>query len=180
MIDRELQKYFNFDEADLFSNRSGILTTRQRKRLEGSAQFSRKVFLAAGIAILFVAVFPSVILYFSKTARLFLVIWSAVWIPVWAFIGIKVMGIGRPDPKGFQLKSVEGDANIVREEHYHQSSERREVDYELHIGGVTFDVDSGLADIIMQGDTCAVYYIEGTKEIVSAEILEPARKNSES
>jgi len=76
------------------------------------------------------------------------------------------MGIGRPDPKGFQLKSVEGDANIVREEHYHQSSERREVDYELHIGGVTFDVDSGLADIIMQGDTCAVYYIEGTKEIV--------------
>jgi hypothetical protein len=34
---------------------------------------------------------------------------------------------------------------------------------------VSFDIDSDLADIIMQGDIYAIYYIKGEKDIMSAE-----------
>jgi hypothetical protein len=42
----------------------------------------------------------------------------------------------------------------------------------LHIGRVTFDVESDLADIMRQGDTYAIYYLKGIKEIISAEKIE--------
>ena len=169
MINKELQKHFGFDEADLFANRSGVLTSKQRKRLEGDAQFARKVFLIAGIVIFGIAILPSIIMFFTKTSTDFLITWSGVWIPIWSFFGIIVIRIGSQNKTDFDLRSVEGKINIVKEDSYNNTTKQATTDYELHIGGVTFDVDSGLADIIMQGDTYAIYYLKGTKEIMSAE-----------
>ncbi len=169
MIDKELQDYFKFDEADLYANRSGMLTGKQRKRLEGDAQFTRKLFLVAGIVLLGIAVLPSIIMFFVKTQVTFLIIWSIVWIPAWSFVGIKVIHMGSPKKADFDLKYVEDKVNIIKDDNYNTAAKRYETDYELHIGGVTFDVASKLADIIMQGDTYAIYYIEGTKDILSAE-----------
>ncbi len=175
MVDKELQKYFDFDEADLFANRSGVLTGKQRKRLEGEAQFAGKVFLIAGIVIFGIAILPSIILFFAKIPVTFLIVWSIVWIPTWSFVGIKVIRIGSPKKTDFDLKCVEGKVNIIREENYNVTTKRNETDYELHIDRVTFDVDSDLADIMMQGDTYAIYYIEGTKDILSAEKIKSER-----
>jgi hypothetical protein len=169
MIDKELQKHFDFDEADLFANRSGVLTDKQRKRLEGEARFARKMFLIAGIVIFGIAILPSIILFFAKVLVTFLIIWSIVWIPTWIFIGIKVIRMGSPKKTDSDLKSVEGKVNIIKEENFNATTKRNETNYELHIGGVTFDVDSDLADMLMQGDTYAIYYMEGTKDILSAE-----------
>jgi len=169
MINEDLQKYYDFDEADLFANRSGVLTGKQRKRLEGEDQFSRKLFLIAGIVTFGIAILPSIILLFAKVPVIFLIVWSIVWIPIWSFIGIKVIRIGSPKKTDFDLKCVEGKVNIIKEDNYNTTTERNETDYELHIGRVTFDVESALADIMMQGDTYAIYYIEGTKKILSAE-----------
>jgi len=169
MIDKELHKYFDFDEADLFANRSGVLTDKQRKRLEGDSKFTSKAFLIAGIIMFGIAILPSIIMFFTKVQVMFLIIWSIVWIPIWSFIGIKAIHIGRPEKKDFELKSVEGKVNIIKEEGYNYTTKRNEIKYELHVGGVTFDVGSGLADIIMQADTYAIYYLEGTKRILSAE-----------
>ncbi len=164
-----LKEYFKFDEADLFANRSGTLTEKQRKRLADNALFSKKVFLIAGCVLFAIAIVPSIVLFFVKAPAFFLIIWSLIWIPVWSFIGIKVIRMGRPDKKDFELKSVEGRVNIVKDENYNLNTKRNDVDYELHIGGVTFDVEPDLADIMMQGDSYAVYYIQGTKDILSAE-----------
>ena len=77
--------------------------------------------------------------------------------------------MGSPKKADFDLKYVEDKVNIIKDDNYNTAAKRYETDYELHIGGVTFDVASKLADIIMQGDTYAIYYIEGTKDILSAE-----------
>jgi hypothetical protein len=169
VIDKELQKYFDFDEADLFANRSGVLTSKQRERIEDNSQFTRKLFLIAGIVVFGIGILPSIILFFSKAETWFLIIWSIVWISACSFAGIKVIRMGSPDRKDFDLKSVEGKVNIVKEDNYNYTTKQRAVDYELHIGGVRFDVVSELADIMMQGDSYAIYYMEGTKDIVSAE-----------
>ncbi len=169
MIDRELQAYFNFDEADLFANRSGVLTEKQKNRLNSNAQSTKNMFLIGGWVIVAIAILPGIILYLVGVPALFFIIWTVVWVPIWIFIGIRVMRMGRPDARDFLLKSVEGEINIVKQDEYNYTTEQREVTYELHVGGVAFDVDSDLADIMMQGDTYAIYYMDGTKEIVSAE-----------
>ncbi len=175
MVDKELQKYFDFDEADLFANRSGVLTGKQRKRLEGETQFAGKAFLIAGIVILGIAILPSTILFFVKVPVSFLVIWSIIWIPVWGFVGITVIRMGSPKKTDFDLKCVEGKVNIIREDNYNVTTKRNETDYELHIGKVAFDVDGDLADIMIQGDAYTIYYIEGTKDILSAEKMKSER-----
>ncbi len=173
MNDALLKKYFEFDEADLFANRSGSLTGKQRKRLVENDKFVRKVFLIAGIVILGIAILPSLIIWLNSRPTedksvMFLIIWSIVWIPLWTFFGVKVIRMGEPH-KDLTVTKAEGKVNVVKEESYNSSMKRTVDNYELHIGGRTFEVDSELADVIMQGDTYAVYYIGGTDEILSVE-----------
>jgi hypothetical protein len=172
MIDRELQKHFGFDEADLFANRSGVLTSKQRKRLEGDAKFANRLFLIIGIVIFGIGILPSMILLFTKASKDFLILWSSLWIPICSFFGIIVIRLGSPKKMDFELKNVEGKINIVKEENYNYTTNQATIDYELHIGRVTFDVESDLADIMRQGDTYAIYYLKGIKEIISAEKIE--------
>ena len=169
MDDRELQKYFDFNESDLNANRSGILSNKQRIRLEENAKFTNKVFLIAGISIIFIGIIPTLILLLAHANLEFLIIWSIVWISLCGFVGFRVIRIGKSDKRGLKLIKVEGKVNIIKEETYNNASRQTVDDYEFHIGGVSFDTDSNLADIIMQGDNYAIYYIEGEKDIMSAE-----------
>jgi hypothetical protein len=69
------------------------------------------------------------------------------------------------------LQKAEGPINIVKVEKYNYTTHTQSENYELHVGGEEFDCDSELADIMMQGDIYAIYYIKETKEIMSAEML---------
>ena len=122
MINKELQKYFGFDEADLFANRSGVLTSKQRKRLEGDTQFAKRLFLIIGIVLFGIAVLPSVIMFFTKVSTDFLIIWSSLWIPIWSIFGILVIRMGRKNKTDFILKSVEGMINIIKEDNYNYTA----------------------------------------------------------
>jgi membrane protein implicated in regulation of membrane protease activity len=168
MEDALLRKYFEFDEADLLANRSGVLTGRQRTRLIENARFTRNIFLVAGSVVLCIGVLPSLILWLVKAEWMFWVIWSIVWIPLWSFFGVKVIRMGKPQ-RNLTVKKAEGKVNIVREESYNTAMKQTEDDYELHIDGKTFDVDSELANVIVQGDHYAIYYVEGTNDVLSAE-----------
>ena len=78
---------------------------------------------------------------------------------------------------------MEGPINIVRTERTKADSvthsTERYVTYELHIGAITFDVASDLANIMMQGDGFAIYYTEGndnfSSRIWSAELISKAK-----
>jgi hypothetical protein len=169
MTERELQKYFDFNESDLAANRSGILSNKQRIKLEENAKFTNKIFHIAGISIYIIGIFPTLILLLAHANVEFLIIWSIVWISLCGFAGFKVIRIGKSDKSGLILKRVEGKVNIIKEETHNNATSQMVDDYELHIGGVSFDIDSDLADLIMQGGIYTIYYIKGEKDIMSAE-----------
>ena len=175
MNDDLLRKCFNFDEADLFANRNGYLTPRQQVRLAEDEQFTKNLFLIIGYILLAAAILPYLIIWLTRAPWEFWLIWSLTWVPLWSFLGIYVIRLARPTSKSNLLKTVEGPINIVKVESYNNTTRTTSDDYELHIGGVEFDVDSELADVMMQGDTYAVYYLEGTKDIMSLELL--AKRN---
>jgi hypothetical protein len=94
-----------------------------------------------------------------------------IWLPIWGYYGIRTIRKALSTRTSFPLKKAEGRVNIIKVESYSNSTHMQTEDYELHIDGEEFDCDSELADILMQGDTYAVYYIQDTKEIMSAEML---------
>ncbi len=184
-----LQKYFNFDESDLFANRNGTLTPKQQKRLAEDEKLGNKISLFFGLLTLAVAIAPSIAIGFefipclpNKCHELsfgfmifFIVMFVVLWLPIWGYFGIRTIRKALSRRASFPLKKAEGRVNIIKVEGYNSSIHMQTEDYELHIGGKEFDCDSELADIMMQGDTYAVYYIGDTLEIMSAEMLAKAK-----
>jgi hypothetical protein len=184
MNDELLKKYFDFTDADLFRNRTGILTPRQQTRLVGKEKFWKKIVLFAGSFLLIVAIVPVVVIGLSTAACIsnfcsewplslwiFLLLMVLVWPLAWGFFGVRAIRSALSPFKFEAIKKAEGAVNIIKVESYNNTTHMEVEDYELHIGGVTFDIDSELADIMMQGDIYAVYYLEESKDIMSAELL---------
>jgi len=173
MSNSDLQRYFGFDEADLYANRSHVLTSKRKKRMIENAKFTNKVFLFAGLAIIIAGILIGVFLFFTITQIIFTISFGVMVLVISVIVGIGVIRMGSRSREDFDLKSVEGRINIIKEDNY--TTKPPTTDYELHIGGVTFDVESDLADIMMQGDSYAIYYLKGAKEIVSAEKIKPEK-----
>jgi hypothetical protein len=174
--DQQLRKYFEFDEGDLNANRNGYLTPKQQTRLAKEAKAQAGCSLFLGILLLGVAVVPILILYFSGAfaffgaAGLVWLIWPIAWGTV-AFFRIR----GSLSKPNIAVQKAEGPINIVKTESYSSSTHTTSVDYELHVGGQTFDVDSDLADYMMQGDIYAIHYTQDPREIISVEQLTKAK-----
>ena len=182
--DELLRKYFDFDEADLFANRNDALTPKQQTRLAEEEKLWGKISLIGGLILLSVAILPSIMIGLAvapcisnmcsewpSSLRLFLISMVLIWMPIWGYYGIRVTRNALSTHNSSLLQKVEGSINIVKVESYNINTHAQKEDYELHVGGEEFDCDSELADIMMQGDIYAIYYIKDTKEIMSAEML---------
>ena len=165
MADQQLMEYFEFDEADLFANRSDQFTEKQKARLVKADSSQKQFNLIAGIVLLVVGAAGLVAAIVALTRiqilefRIGLRLAGIIWAFIWARIGVRAM---RGTGAKFQakLKKAEGPINIVKEKNF--DGHATNIDYELHVGGKEFNVDSDLADIMMQGDVHAIYYTLGT------------------
>jgi hypothetical protein len=179
-----LQKYFNFTEADLLANRNGRLSPAQHKRLVADEKSWDKLRLAGGILLLIVAALPPLFIglaarsnpgeFLSQTPLpllIFLALMIVVWMPVWAVFGVRAISDGLSTNRDFPMRKAEGPVNFVKEKYYDSTAHLYKEDYELHVGGIAFDCDSDLADMLMRKDVYAVYYVEKSKEILSVEKL---------
>ena len=176
MDDQDLKKYFNFDEADLYANRNGTFTQKQTQRLAQDRKSGVKFIRIVGWALLFVAALPIVILWLvgAFTVMGWMSLLWGVWPLIWGFLAFKAFRSSFVTPTS-TLATAEGPINIVKDDRYNASTKRYHEEHELHIGGGEFDVDAELADIMMQGDIYAVYYIKETREILSLERLSGAK-----
>lgn len=189
MNDEKLKEYFKFDDADLQANRNGQFTEKQKARLVKEDKMDRTGSMLGGGCLLFIALIGLVIAIAAGIAdsdwgfRIgFGLGFGCIWPLVWGGIGYSIMS--RAFAK-FQVKlqRATGPVNIIKAERTSTSTDSDGFShtshyfvYELHIGGQSFDVESNLADIMMQGDTYAVYYTVGSEnDILSAELISSAR-----
>ena len=173
MEEQKLKEYYKFDEADLNANRNGHLSEQQLKHLDDDAKAYRKNARGAGIILFVIAaagLVGGVIMAFTalslpdKGGRIISgLTFGVVWSFIWGKLGIRLLKPSYPIQK-FSINTARGRAKIVR----HEDSEGN-VDFVLHVGQHTFDVDDDIADVISQGDDYAVYYLEEIEAIISAE-----------
>ena len=192
MSDPQLMKFFDFDESELHANRNGRLSEKQKARLAKDEK-SRKGCAVTGGILLFgvalvgltiaVAAVPAIINEDRGAAIAVGAAFGCLWPLVWGGLGFAQMR-GAFSKMEVQVKKVEGPVNIVKtiREEYNPSTEiHSEYSvYELRVGKRVFEIESEIADTMMQGDVYAVYYadinIEDSEDpILSAELLEKAK-----
>ncbi len=188
MTDSQLQKFFNFDQSDLNTNRSGKLSAKQKTKLEKDEQGADQILIGAGIFFILVAL---VIVYFvagESLMRLFsgnlasgdiLTIVLGAGLPL-IFFGFFAMGAFKMGSSKFDnsVQSAQGKVNFVKVEKQvptstsEVSNYRTVQQYELRVGNNKFEnVAEELLNLIDEGDTYIFYYTKSTKKILSCESI---------
>ena len=185
MDDQALKDYFKYDEADLNANRSGRLSANQQQQRAAHQKNARNSAVRGGVILLaFAAVFPFLIFPQAASAWQKMDIGAVigfglaalVWVLVWAGLGISNLSTRLRLPPGAALKKAQGPVNLAA---VNKGPAR---DFLLHVGKTEFIVDEGLAPLIIQGDSYAVYFIESGsgmqtgadgKKILSMERIKP-------
>ena len=179
MDDQKLMEYFKFDEADLEANRYGQLTAKQMTNLRADDKQGRIILAIIGIILLAFMAFMIYLFGWKLTLSFDIgkkVLADAVGLVLVGGVGLLAVRAFRAAFAKFQVKvqKVEGPVNIVKERR--MVDDRHYYVYEMHIGDETFEVDSDLASIMLQGDVYAVYSVEGSEdEILSAELVSKAK-----
>jgi hypothetical protein len=180
VVDQQLMNYFKFDMDDLRANEQGQFTDKQRARLITEDKSSRTWGMIGGAGLMLIALIGLAGAVFAITQdhdprfRIgFGLGFGCIWPLVWGGIGFFIMrnALSKHDIK---LAKVQGQVNIVRRESYSSESHTTSVYHELHIGGQEFSVSGDLADVLMQGDEYILYYVDGSSEILSAELVSKA------
>ncbi len=179
--------FLGFDEAELYTNRSGRFSEKQKARLStkeskektGSAAWGGLLIIVALIGVVIAVVLAPYIARDSLMGGIlfgaaFGVLWPLAygfiaWIILWrAFRKFEV-----------QLKQVEGPVQFVQAQRktYNTQTETYSTYLvtELHMGGRIFDVGSALPGYMSQGDVYAVYFADfgssAKPKIFSAELV---------
>jgi hypothetical protein len=183
MDNQKLKDYFKFDEADLQANRSGQFTAKQTAFLQDNNKYDKLFGMIGGIIMLPIGAGR---IYFPMTgflqsqdtqSRLLAVLLGVTCLGVCGGFGLRAF---RRAFAKFQVNVLraEGPVNIVKEERRStraDGSASYQTVYEMHVGAGTFQVNSNLAGIMMQGVVYALYYTQGSEsEILSAELISKA------
>jgi hypothetical protein len=182
MSDPQLMSYFKFDEADLQANRNGQFTDKQKARIVKEDKRNKTWSVIGGGFLILIGLLGLVMAIAAGISdpdwgfRIgFGLGFGCIWPLVWGGIGYLLLR--RAFAKfQVQLERAEGPVNIVEAVRTYGSNHSHYFVHELHIGGKSFDVEANLADIMMQGDTYAVYFTEGSEnDILSAELISKAK-----
>lgn len=172
----QLMDYFKFDQADLEANRHGQFTEKQRQRLVQEDKSSRTWSMVIGVVLVLIAAagfFGAVAGWIGDSDWGFRIGFGlgfgCIWPLIWGGLGFVLLSTSFSKHQ-FMLARVQGRANIIRTES-HGSDHTTHINYELHIGGQEFNVQSSAGDVIMQGEEYILYYIADSDEILSAETV---------
>jgi len=169
--EEQIRGYFSFDEADLFANRNGQFSQKQKKKFEGIQKSTTRFILILAILVLLGDIWSIVATVKSGDS------WSDWILPV-ILLAISGWLFSSTRTKVDQtVEKAEGVVNFVKVESQTGSVMDSEIDrmtvssYEMRVGGVHFDNANPALIEYMQGDVYAVYYTNSTRQILSAEFI---------
>jgi hypothetical protein len=172
----KLQEYFNFTHTDLQSNRMGQVTESQQIHVKGKVkQYNGRILIV--LVLMFMLTVGGFVIFKMAARNAFQSFPIAMLGPIITLVILVVFMVSRTNRKNdFSLKKAEGTVNFVWVEERVRNTADTGADYrtvrklEMRVGGVSFNVNQELMDILNQGDNVRFYYTGGG-DIVSAEFV---------
>lgn len=190
MTDTQLRRFFDFDDTDLASNRMGVLSQKQKKRIQETEKSTSKTFrtIGFGLILLNLCIIAGFILSvtgegfsFATARRDDIIGMTAMMVVPTVIIGffVWVMFWLAASKSDYSLQKAEGEVNFVKVEKSQSyktasgsTSQRTVQQYELRVGRFKFeDVNEELLNIIKEGDVYTFYYTKDAKDILSCEFV---------
>ena len=162
MSDKELLKYFDFDESELNINRNGYLSPKQNARLLQIDKSARKLFLIIGLVSGALVFLPTLIIWFIDKMKS--VGWySLLWIIPCGLLAFFLIRAG-VKATTYTLKKVGGEIEITKGGSYNDPAG---IYYELHVGNKQFGIGEKLASHMKKenGEIYTVYYYLGSDTV---------------
>lgn len=190
-MEEKLMQFFDFDGSELQANRNGRLSEKQKARLVQAEKSQKGCAVTGGILLFVVAlvgvaiavgVVPAIINEDRGAAIAIGAAFGCIWPLVWGGIGFSSFRrvFAKMEVKVEKAEGPVNIVNVIRQEYNPSTKLHSEHSvHELHVGGRTFEVESNLADFMMQGDIYAVYYADiniadSEDPILSVELLAKA------
>ncbi len=185
MDEQILKEMYEFDDNDLYYNRMGQISEKQRKAIQERANWISKK-LNRGAIFLFglAALLPCVLIPVGLLVLMLEQDWktllqtsgiSFVWFLLWGGIGVFTWRVGNPkNDIHAKVASSRGPAELSHRT-VHTDHGGHYTMYSMNCGDLKFDIDDDLVGHIHQGDEYAVYYTRlnngATPRILSMEKL---------
>lgn len=169
--EEQIRGYLSFDEADLFANRSGRFSRKQKKKLEDLDQWTNR-FIQILITLVLLGTVWSIVATLKSGDS-----WSDWILPIILLAITGWLFSGSRNKVDQMIEKAEGVVNFVKVESKTGSVTDFEIDrttvysYEMRVGGVGFNNANPALIEHMQGDIYAVYYTNSTRQILSAEFI---------
>jgi hypothetical protein len=169
--EEQIRGYFSFDEANLFANRNGRFSKKQKKKLEDVDQWTNRFLQILAALVLLGAIWSIVVTVKSSES------WTNWILPVILLAAAGWLFSGSRNKIDETVEKAEGVVNFVKVQSKTGSVTDAEIDrttvssYEMHVGGVPFSNANPALIEFMQGDVYAVYYTSSTRQILSAEFI---------
>ena len=167
----QIRGYFSFDDVDIFANRNGRFSKKQKKKLQEVDQWTTRFILILAILVLLGTIWSILATIKSGDS------WSD-WILSVALLAIFGWLVsGARNKVDDTVEKAEGVVNFIKVESKTGSVTDLEIDrttvhsYEMRVGGVHFDNANPALIEYMQGDIYTVYYTNSTRQILSAEFI---------
>lgn len=187
-----LMSQLNFTDSDLELNRKGLLSEKQKQRLQikesgskiGALILGGVMMMSAviGIGIGLAAGFSELGAEGGLIFRILMIsIFGCFWTAIWGTAGILTLKRAFTKVRT-EVKKVEGRVNVIKVIRQSYNSDTNitsdHAAYELQVSGRMFAVHPNLLNGIQQGDVYAVYYASSSlksnpNELLSAEWLAP-------
>lgn len=170
-VKEQIQGYFSFDEADLFANRKGQFSKKQKSNLAEVDQWTNRFLLILSLLVLLGAVWSVLSAVNSGDS------WSDWILPVILLVVAGWLFSGTRNKVDDKVEKAEGVVNFVKVERKTGSITDSEIDrttiqsYEMRVGGEHFDNANPTLIEYMQDDIYAVYYTNSTRQILSVEFI---------
>ncbi len=169
--EEQIRSLLAFDDNDLFANRNGRFSRKQKEKFEELDDWSSKFLLFFAILFLAGAIWRAVVLLNAKEE------WTAWILPV-VLIAISIWFFsGASNKTDTMIEKAEDVVNFVKVESKTGSIADSEIDrftiqsYEMRVGGIAFTNANPALTEHMQGDVYAVYYTNSTQQVLSAEFI---------
>lgn len=176
---KKLRKHFQFTEADLMANQSGMLSEKQEAHINKEEKGGKTLGMIFGAALLLGGGLLAIpVLNWMKQSIQMPELWLRILWGVFGGIagllmlamiagGIFLIVSQLMGKNKYKLLSIRGRANLIKG----YGDRRSHVYYDLHINGHEFDGNDSTNKAIIQDAEYIVYYIEGTDEIMSIELV---------
>jgi hypothetical protein len=159
MSAEDLRKFYQFDDSDLFANRSGIITPKQRQRVYHQRRVVRNWARIVGLVLIIGDLLGFYFLWHNGLIEADIVSilnsWT-IFIPL--LMGVAAVWVSFSKEKEITLKSVEGKIEVVKIRSYGHGYHYYE--FELHCGKEKFEANSQLAETLVKGNVYVIYYFK--------------------